>query len=40
MNVNEILPNKANEILNKEKGSKFIHPNDHVNMRQSSNDIF
>src|SRR5699024_12601799 len=36
MNVNEVVANRANEILDKE----FIHPNDHVNMSQSSNDTF
>jgi aspartate ammonia-lyase len=41
MNVNEILANRALEIIGKEKGDyKSIHPNDHVNMGQSSNDTF
>ena len=41
MNVNEVLSNKATEILGGELGSKDpVHPNDHVNMSQSSNDTF
>jgi fumarate hydratase class II len=41
MNVNEVISNRAIEILGGEKGSKKpIHPNDHVNMGQSSNDSF
>jgi len=41
MNVNEVLSNRAIEILGGEKGSKKpVHPNDHVNMGQSSNDTF
>lgn len=36
MNVNEVIANRANQIL----GEKVIHPNDHVNMSQSSNDTF
>ena len=40
MNLNEILANRANEILGGKKGEyKPVHPNDHVNMSQSSNDI-
>lgn len=40
MNLNEILANRANEILGGKKGEyKFVHPNDHVNMSQSSNDV-
>lgn len=40
MNVNEILANRANEHLGGEKGSyKPVHPNDHVNKGQSSNDV-
>ncbi len=40
MNANEIIANRANEILKAPKGSyKFIHPNDHVNMAQSTNDV-
>ena len=41
MNVNEVIANRALEIVGKEKGKyEFIHPNDHVNMSQSSNDTF
>jgi fumarate hydratase class II len=36
MNVNEVIANRANQNI----GSKLIHPNDHVNMSQSSNDTF
>ncbi|MEM7617476.1 MAG: class II fumarate hydratase [Pseudomonadota bacterium] len=41
MNSNEVIANKAIEILGGEVGSKNpVHPNDHVNMGQSSNDTF
>lgn len=41
MNANEVISNRAIEILKGEKGSKKpVHPNDHVNMSQSSNDSF
>ncbi|RPG99650.1 MAG: class II fumarate hydratase [Candidatus Pelagibacter sp. TMED118] len=41
MNVNEVVANKANEILGAKLGTyKFVHPNDHVNMSQSTNDTF
>ncbi len=41
MNVNEVIANRANERLGGARGSKSpIHPNDHVNMSQSSNDSF
>ena len=41
MNVNEVISNRANELLGGEKGTKKpVHPNDHVNMSQSSNDTF
>lgn len=41
MNVNEVIANRAIEMLGGEMGSKKpIHPNDHVNMSQSSNDSF
>jgi len=41
MNVNEVVANRANERLGAERGAKTpIHPNDHVNMSQSSNDTF
>ena len=36
MNLNEVIANRANEIA----GQKFLHPNDDVNLSQSSNDIF
>src|SRR4029079_1417663 len=40
MNVNEVLANRANEILGGERGTYTpIHPNDHVNMAQSTNDV-
>jgi fumarate hydratase class II len=46
MNVNEVIANRANEILGGARGAESrgtkapIHPNDHVNMSQSSNDVF
>jgi aspartate ammonia-lyase len=41
MNVNEVLANRALELLGKEKGNyKAVSPNDHVNMAQSTNDTF
>ncbi|MET3711231.1 fumarate hydratase class II [Sphingomonas trueperi] len=41
MNVNEVIAGRANEILSGKRGGKSpIHPNDHVNMAQSSNDSF
>ena len=41
MNVNEVLANRASEILGGERGEKrVVHPNDHVNRGQSSNDTF
>ena len=41
MNANEVIANKANEMLGHPKGiKKPIHPNDHVNKSQSSNDTF
>jgi len=41
MNSNEVICNVALEILGKKKGqNEFLHPNDHVNMSQSSNDTF
>jgi fumarate hydratase, class II len=39
MNANEVIANRALELLGKERGSKEVHPNDHVNMSQSSNDV-
>ena len=41
MNVNEVIANRAIEILGGKKGSKKpVHPNDHVNKSQSTNDVF
>lgn len=41
MNTNEVIANRANEILGVKKGDKSgVHPNDHVNMGQSSNDVY
>ena len=41
MNANEVISNRAIELLGGEKGSKKpVHPNDHVNMSQSSNDTY
>ena len=40
MNVNEVLSNRAIEMLGGSLGSKQVHPNDHVNCSQSSNDSF
>ena len=39
MNANEVLSNRATEILGGEIGSRLVHPNDHVNAGQSSNDV-
>ena len=41
MNVNEVLANRASELLGGERGQKrIVHPNDDVNLGQSSNDVF
>ena len=40
MNANEVIANRATEILGGRLGSKLVHPNDHVNAGQSSNDVF
>jgi fumarate hydratase class II len=41
MNVNEVLANRASELLGGERGPRrLVHPNDHVNLGQSSNDAF
>jgi fumarate hydratase, class II len=41
MNLNEVMANRANELLGGKRGEKSpVHPNDHVNMSQSSNDVF
>jgi fumarate hydratase class II len=39
MNANEVIANRALELIGRPRGSKEIHPNDHVNMGQSSNDV-
>ncbi|MGE0004876.1 MAG: aspartate ammonia-lyase [Parvibaculaceae bacterium] len=39
MNINEVLANRANEILTGHKGYDVVHPNTHVNMAQSTNDV-
>ncbi|MBI4355637.1 MAG: aspartate ammonia-lyase [Candidatus Omnitrophica bacterium] len=40
MNVNEVLANRANELLGARRGTyRHVHPNDHVNMAQSTNDV-
>jgi aspartate ammonia-lyase len=40
MNANEVLANRANELLDGKRGEyKPVHPNDHVNMAQSTNDV-
>ena len=40
MNVNEVIANRANELLGGKRGEyKFVHPNNHVNAGQSSNDV-
>ena len=39
MNANEVIANRASELLGHERGSKHVHPNDHVNAGQSSNDV-
>ncbi len=38
-NANEVIANRATEILGGERGSRLVHPNDHVNTGQSSNDV-
>jgi fumarate hydratase class II len=41
MNVNEVLANRASELLGGSRGQdRLVHPNDHVNQGQSSNDVF
>lgn len=41
MNVNEVLANRAEELLGGKRGEYvMVHPNDHVNMAQSTNDVF
>ena len=38
-NANEVIANRATELMGGERGSRLAHPNDHVNMCQSSNDV-
>ena len=41
MNANEVIANRANELLGQPRGARApVHPNDHVNRGQSSNDSF
>ena len=41
MNVNEVIANRAIELMGGKLGSKIpVHPNDHVNKSQSTNDVF
>ncbi|WP_024301657.1 class II fumarate hydratase [Pseudogulbenkiania sp. MAI-1] len=41
MNMNEVLANRASELMGGERGeARLVHPNDHVNRGQSSNDVF
>lgn len=41
MNANEVIANRALEIMGKEKGEyQYIHPNNHVNLSQSTNDVY
>src|SRR4030081_2206380 len=41
MNANEVIANRALELLGRSKGDyKFLHPNEHVNMSQSTNDVY
>jgi fumarate hydratase, class II len=39
MNANEVIANRAAELMGQARGSKAVHPNDHVNRGQSSNDV-
>lgn len=39
MNTNEVIANRAAELIGAARGSKAVHPNDHVNLGQSSNDV-
>jgi fumarate hydratase class II len=40
MNANEVIATRATELLGGKRGDRLVHPNDHVNMGQSSNDVF
>lgn len=39
MNANEVIANRSGQILGRGLGSYYVHPNDHVNMSQSTNDV-
>ncbi|NOH04750.1 MAG: aspartate ammonia-lyase [Chloroflexi bacterium] len=39
MNTNEVIANRATQLLGGEPGKYYVHPNDHVNMAQSTNDV-
>lgn len=39
MNANEVIANRATQLLGGEPGEYYVHPNDHVNMAQSTNDV-
>src|SRR5690348_12025038 len=39
MNANEVIASRATELLGGKRGEKLVHPNDHVNQGQSSNDV-
>ncbi|MBM4120470.1 MAG: class II fumarate hydratase [Nitrospira sp.] len=39
MNTNEVISNRATELVGGARGTKLVHPNDHVNLGQSSNDV-
>ena len=40
MNVNEVIANRAIQMMGGKMGTKTVHPNDHVNKSQSTNDVF
>jgi Aspartate ammonia-lyase len=40
MNANEVIANRALELLGAKGDYKFLHPNEHVNMSQSTNDVY
>ena len=40
MNANEVIANRAIQLMGGKIGDKMVHPNDHVNRSQSSNDSF
>ncbi|MQF69363.1 class II fumarate hydratase [SAR202 cluster bacterium AD-804-J14_MRT_500m] len=39
MNANEVIANRATELMGGQRGSRLVHPNDHINICQSSNDV-